>query len=172
MATHKYRIWCTTDSKGEYVIASAVPTTCPTNGGHTVDTSSVVITESDILINDGTAKDLILADYKQLRYNEIDGKSMVLISAGFTYDSKTFSLSINAQTNWNTLKDEEAEFTWPVDITTIDNDTYSLTQANLDAFWTAARDAVKGHLDSGRAYKKTIYDATDEAGVDAVVDTR
>ena len=119
-----------------------------------------------------TEKGEPLAAYKQNRYNEIDLKTGALIIAGFTYDSKTFSLSINAQTNWNTLKDQESEFTWPVDVTTIDNDTYSLVQANLGAFWTAGKDAVKGHLDSGRTLKKSVFDAADKVAIDAVVDTR
>jgi hypothetical protein len=137
-----------------------------------VDSASVVAVENDILINDGTPKSLSLADYKQLRYNEIDAKTNELISPGFVYDSKTFSLSSNAQSNWNVLKDEEAEFTWPVDISTIDSDTYSLSQANLGAFWGAGMTFMKGHLDTGRALKKSVYDAANEAAVDAVVDTR
>ncbi len=168
----KYKLYCTTDSTWENVIASNQPTKCPINAAHTIDSDSISSIVETVSVNDGTAKELTLADYMQLRYNEIDGKSGALIAAGFAYDSKTFSLSLNAQTNWNALKDQEAEFTWPVDITTTGNDTYSLAQANLDAFWTAARDITKGHLDSGRALKKSIYDATDEAGVDAVVDSR
>ena len=113
-----------------------------------------------------------LSEYKQVKYEAIDLKTGSLIIVGFVYDSKTFSLSANAQSNWNVLKDEEPEFTWPVEISTIDNDTYSLTAANLDAFWNAGKDAIKDHLDSGRAYKKSVYDAVDKAAVDAVVDTR
>lgn len=172
MAIDRYRIYCDTDSKWEFVFASSPPTVCPTDGGHTVRSDSVVKVQSDVLVNDGTAKSLALPDYKQLRHNEIDGNTKALIGAGFTYDSKTFSASINAQTNWNTLKDQEAEFTWPVNISTLDNDEYSLTAANLDAFWIAARDAIKGHLDSGRTLKKTIFDAANESAVDAVVDSR
>jgi len=113
-----------------------------------------------------------LADCKAARYVEIDAKTGGLISAGFVYDSKTFSLSPNAQANWNSLMDNQSEFNWPVDITTIDNDTYSLEVANISAFWNAAKNVLKGHLDSGRVLKKQIFDATDKAGVDAVVDSR
>lgn len=168
----KYRLHCITDNIDECVIASTVPTQCPTNAAHTIDSTSIVIIDSNVLINNGTAKDLILADYEQLRYNEIDSKTETLIAAGFTYDSQTFSLSVHAQANWNTLKDSETDFTWPVEISTKDNNVYDLTQANLSTFWIAGRDAVKGHLDSGRALKKSVFDAVDEVAVDAVVDTR
>jgi len=172
MSIDKYQLKCTTDSTNEYVISDAPPTACPTNGAHTIDSVSISIIAKDVEINDGTAKSLSLANYKELRYKEIDNKTGNLISAGFSYDSKTFSLSGNAQTNWNVLKDDESEFTWPVDVTMLNNDTYSLTSANLSAFWTAAKDAVKGHLDSGRSLKKSVFDAADEATIDAVTDTR
>ena len=113
-----------------------------------------------------------LDEYKNVRYPSIDKKTGQLIALGFTYDGNTFSLSINAQANWNALKDQQGEFIWPVDITTIDNNTYSLAVSNIDAFWTAAKDTLKGHLDSGRALKKSIFDATTKAEVDAVVDNR
>lgn len=113
-----------------------------------------------------------LANLKARRYLEIDGRSMQLIAAGFTYDSQTFSLSIPAQITWSSLKENESDFTWPVEVSTLDSNTYSLAQANLTAFWTAGRDAVQGHLDSGRALKKSVFDAVDKAAVDAIVDNR
>lgn len=133
--------------------------------------------ESDLLVEMSQAeKDTVdsddLSDYKQNKYSQIDYKTGALIYAGFVFDSQTFSLSVSAQTNWNALKDQEAEFTFPLDISTINNDTYSLTQANLDNFWSAARDTTKGHLDSGRVLKKSVFDAVDQAAVDLVVDDR
>lgn len=130
------------------------------------------ITWHDPAVTQATLDSEYLAYKKQERYDEIDYKTGTLIAPGFAYDSYTFSASLAAQSNWNVLKDEEPEFTWPVEVSTIDNNSYDLQQANLDGFWTAGRDAVKGNLDSGRALKKSIFDAIDEAGVDAVVDTR
>ncbi len=37
----KYRIYCTTDSQWEYIWDTAPPTTCPVDGGHTVNANSV-----------------------------------------------------------------------------------------------------------------------------------
>lgn len=113
-----------------------------------------------------------LSEYKKLRYNEIDYKTITLVVSGFTYDSHQFSLSANAQSNWNILKSETVEFIWPHDITTIDNNTYSLTETNVVAFWSAGKTTVEGHLGTGRALKKLIFDATNEADVDLVVDNR
>ncbi len=169
---NKYRIKCETDDKHEYVLGTALPTVCPTNAGHTVSTGSGTTVQMDVKCNDGSATNLTLANYKALRYCEIDLKTTELIGAGFTYDSKTFSLSDHAQSNCNRLLDQEARYTFPVDVTTNDNDTYSLAEANNVAFWTAMRDQLKTHLDSGRALKKSVFDAADEAAVDAVVDSR
>jgi len=142
------------------------------------------ISEDDFWIEDGntlkypdTLPDtpnlgISLSLLKTRKIVAIDSNTRSLIAAGFTYDSQTFSLSTNAQANWNNLHNQESEFTWPLDVSTIDHDEYSLIQANLHAFWTAAKDALNGHLDSGRALKKSIFDAADEAAVDAVVDTR
>jgi hypothetical protein len=168
----KYKVYCETDNKWECVIASAEPTVCPTNGAHTLRAGSANILDKDILVNDGTPKELTLADYKQLRFNEIDGKTLALLAPGFTYDSKTFSLSSNAQLNWSEIHSNKTEFTFPLDVSTIDNDTYALAEANVDAFWTAGKDKVQEHIDSGRVLKKSVKDAVDEAAVDAVVDNR
>ena len=62
-----------------------------------------------------------LVDSKQLRYNEIDEKTKSLINDGFIYDSETFSLSTPAQTNWNSFHSNESEFSWPLEISTKDN---------------------------------------------------
>ncbi len=168
----KYRVYCETDGKYEEVISSTVPTVCPINGSHTLRADSASIIQSSVLINDGTLKELILDDYKQLRYNEIDYKTGLLIAPGFTYDTKIFSLSGNAQLNWSEIHTNEDKFIFPLAISTVDNDEYSLLLVNVHSFWEAGKDAVKGHLDTGRVLKKSVFDAVDKAAVDAVVDTR
>lgn len=53
MKLFKYRVWCSTDSKWEYIWledTATAPTTCPANPAHTIDsakTSSVDTAESD-----------------------------------------------------------------------------------------------------------------------------
>lgn len=169
---NKYKIYCETDNKWEEVISSNVPVSCPVNGSHSVRADSIYVLEEDVKVNDGSLKELTLDDYKELRYNEIDLKTQELISAGFTYDTGAFSLSAHAQLNWSEIHSNQSEFTFPLGISTIDNNEYLLAAANVDAFWTAGKDAVKGHLDSGRSLKKQVFDAVDETAVDAVVDNR
>ena len=40
---YKYRVYCSTDSKYEYVWGTTEPTTCPTNTAHTITTSKTTI---------------------------------------------------------------------------------------------------------------------------------
>lgn len=40
---YHYRLKCTTDNKNEFVWSDTVPTTCPINTSHTIDTSSIVV---------------------------------------------------------------------------------------------------------------------------------
>ena len=113
-----------------------------------------------------------LATNKEIRFLQIDKRSGELMSVGFVYGAETFSTSGNAQRNFNTLKNQEGEFTWPVEVSTKENYKYDLAQANLAAFWTAGKDFIKGHLDSGRTLKVSVSDATTQAELDAVVDNR
>jgi len=115
---------------------------------------------------------LSLAEYKQVKYDAIDAKTIQLIGTGFVHDSETFSLSLGAQTNWHALKNQTSEFTFPKDVSTKGNNKYSLTEANVSVLWAAGKVALDGHLTTGRDLKKSVFDAVDEAGVDAVVDNR
>lgn len=109
---------------------------------------------------------------RKTRNVQIDGKTKGLIAAGFVFDGKTFSLSESAQRNWLTLDALNLKFTWPVEITTIDDKAYSLTATNRDAFVQAAIDTVKGHLDSGRAIKLVVNVAATPAAAKAIKDNR
>lgn len=113
-----------------------------------------------------------LPTLKSYRFGEIDYKTEILIGIGFVFDGETFSLSPNAQRNWDSIKTSKADYTFPLNVSTIDNNVYSLTNPNVQAFWVAARDALKNHLDSGRILKKAIFDAIDIPAVDAVIDNR
>ena len=113
-----------------------------------------------------------LEEFKAAQFNAIDYKTSVLIGAGFTFDSKQFSLSPPAQINWQAIKGNKPDFTFPLELTTLDNDTYSLTDANVQNFWNAGKTTLKGHLDAGRALKKTVFDATTIEEVQAIVDAR
>lgn len=113
-----------------------------------------------------------LPDLRDKRYAEIDAQTQKLIDKGFTFDNKKFSLSINAQANWTRLKALESSLTWPVKISTKSANGYDLTQANLAGFMAAAHTAIHGHLESGRALKKQVKNATTETAIKNVIDNR
>lgn len=59
-AVCNYKLWCATDSKWEYVWSTIVPTACPTNAVHTIDTDSIVVIEevnaTEIRVNEESTK--------------------------------------------------------------------------------------------------------------------
>jgi hypothetical protein len=172
----KYKVYCETDGWVE-VIASAVPTVCPIDGGHTLRAGSATVIERDIKENiDNIATELSLENYKLLKHNAIDRRTGELIGQGFSYATKQFSLSPGAQTNILALdntKDDPA-LTYPIKYNNIDDtDTYEVVDAaDLHNMYLTALATKKGHLDSGTVLKDQVRAAVDEAGVDAVVDNR
>jgi hypothetical protein len=44
-SVYKYRVYCNTDSKYEYVWNTTAPTTCPTNTGHSINTGTISIVD-------------------------------------------------------------------------------------------------------------------------------
>lgn len=113
-----------------------------------------------------------LSVYKAAKNAAIDAKTQALIRQGFTFDGRSFSLSVNAQMNWSGLKTFEGLLSWPVAITTNDDSEYSLSQANLTAFTGTGLGTVSAHYGSGRALKLQVNAATSKTEVDAVVDNR
>jgi len=109
---------------------------------------------------------------KHARHVEIDERTVELINGGFAHDSKVFSLSEPAQINWLGLVVKEADLTWPVEITTKDDEAYSLIQTDLPTFTNTAMGTKQAHMDSGRALKVSTNAAVDQAALDAIVDTR
>jgi len=170
---NKYKIYCETDGWVE-VVASSLPTQCPINGGHAV--KSVSIIEENISVNDGTLTDLTLDDYKRLRYFEIDIRTGELISQGFTYQGKMFSLSANAQTNILALDNtrDDSALSYPITYNTIDDlDSYNVVDStDLHNMYLTALVTKKGHVDSGTTLKNNIRIAINESEVDLIVDNR
>lgn len=113
-----------------------------------------------------------LSDYKANKNAQIDRRTRELIVEGFMFDNQTFSASIEAQKNWLAIEAAESKFTFPIKITTIDDQEYSLAQVDKDDFIQTGIDHVKGHIDSGRALKLDVNAAADKAAVDAVEDNR
>lgn len=174
---NKYKLYCTFHGWVE-VISSNTPTKCPIVANDTIKTDSIVIEEEDIVIcsSDPTPKELTLEEYKQIRYNEIDCRSSELISQGFTYQSKVFSLSVSAQTNILALDNtrDDPALTYPIKYNTIDDvDSYDVIDStDLHNMYLTALATKKGVLDSGTTLKTSVRTATTQAEVDAVIDNR
>jgi len=117
-----------------------------------------------------------LSEYKQTKTDAIDDRSEELILAGYTYASKQFSLSSNAQTNILAMDTNRVDpaITYPITFNTIDDqDTYDVANAtDMHGMFLTALGTKKAILDSGTALKNSVRAAVDKAGVDAVVDNR
>lgn len=162
--TTKYYV----DTNGVYIGAF--------DGAHGVDISTYIeVPEAPVNANytwDGTAFICPLATAKATKIGTVDARTGQLIGVGFTFDNTQFSLSANAQINWVGMKTLESLITWPLNITTITDGEYSLSQANLNSFVGTAKGSVQAHLDSGRALKVQINACTTLAAVAAITDTR
>lgn len=117
---------------------------------------------------------LTLDEYKQEKFKDIDDKTAELISAGYTYDSKQFSLSTSAQINLSALRESKDIMTYPIKYNTLDDtDTYSVTDATaVENMYRQALAVKKGHLDAGTDLKDQVRAAATKTEVDAVVDNR
>lgn len=106
----------------------------------------------------------------------IDTRTADLIALGFAFGGKQFSLSMTAQSKImgaHQIRDD-VNFTYPVEWNTIDDlDAISIADsATLHSFYLTALGTMRSRLDSGTALKQQVRDATDVAGVAAVVDNR
>lgn len=113
-----------------------------------------------------------LTENKKKRIKEVDRRTQEIISNGFTFDSNQFSLSIEAQINWSGLVTLESLLTWPMTITTKVDGSYLLAQSDLLYFIGTGKTVITTTLDSGRTLKISINNATTQAELDAIVDSR
>jgi len=117
-----------------------------------------------------------LLDYKNYRYKEIDERTGLLISAGFTYQGKVFSLSQNAQINILGLDNtrDDAALTYPIAYSTIDDsDSYSVIDSvDLHTMYLTALGTKKSYVDNGTVLKDSVRIAVNEQDVQLIIDNR
>ncbi len=121
-----------------------------------------------------------LPAYKAARCGAIDYQSGVLLSAGFTHATKTFSLSVTAQLKIMGLRvgilagdivDATADY--PIDVSAMDETDYEIPdETDAKLYFKTGLDRVKDVLTGGASLKQEVIDAADAAAVDAVVDAR
>ena len=123
-----------------------------------------------------TIKALTFAEYKALRFKEIDEKTGELVLNGFSYAGKVFSLSLNAQINIEALNSsrDDAAITYPIEYSTLDDmDNYFVTDAtDINAMYLTALGTKKSYVDSGTILKDQIRAATTELEVSQIIDNR
>lgn len=117
-----------------------------------------------------------LQNIKNVRYTEIDKKTTKLISDGFTFSKKQFSLSSSAQ---NTLTGlyairDEVGLSYPILWNTLDDsDIFELSDSDMvKIFYLTAVATYRAHLDSGTVLKNSIRLAEDRAIIDSIIDER
>ena len=118
-----------------------------------------------------------LPELKEAKLAAIDAKTNQLIAQGFIFDGHTFSLSLNAQSNFMGIKVATeggllTEDNYPYELTTLDDEAYQLSWALKDAFFGSVLNAVATHLAYGRALKVAVKSATTQAELDLIVDNR
>jgi hypothetical protein len=173
----RYRMYNETKDQWEFVISDVEPTVLPDNPADTVRAGSVSITHQNVLVNDGTAKQLTLPNYKLLRFDEIDKRTGEKITEGFEFppaSGNVFSFSANAQSNLLGTYSAKDLLTYPFGWSTKDDHlVYQIADvAEMSNFFLTALGTKKAWQDSGTALKQAVEAATDEAEVDAIIDNR
>ena len=118
-----------------------------------------------------------LGDLKAAKRAEIDLKTERLIKeGGFDYNGVHFSLSDNAQKNWNRLYSKylAGKLTYPVTISSSDlSIQYQLQNADaVEAFYAAMDSAINSQIAAGQQLKLQVTNAATKAELDAIVDDR
>ena len=113
-----------------------------------------------------------LEEAKATKKADIDKRTEELCSLGFSYDGKTFSLSLDAQKNYIGMKMFETLMPDPTPIAAMDGSTYNLAKSSFGAFCGAALAMVQSHLNSRLPFLAAVEAASTPEDVMAVVDTR
>lgn len=96
-----------------------------------------------------------LAQLKEAKIVQIDAETESNIVAGFVYDGKLFSMSVNAQINWSNFPNLPSQV-FPLTIMSKSDEEYVLLEANKTNFYLTALGHKNGHLQAGNAKKKAV----------------
>ena len=117
-----------------------------------------------------------LESQKKSKIEAIDKRTVELISEGFNFGGKNFSLSIPAQSNLTNVMTNRDIFNsmglFPISMSTTDNDLYDLSYENVIPFWGAGMAVVKTAYNGGGLLKKQIKDVVNKGELDAIIDNR
>lgn len=113
--------------------------------------------EIRVVALDSNELDVLSNAQKESSVIEIDENTRSEIAKGFQYDGQTFSLSSNAQLNWNRLfLMHQSGLYKPQNISTIDNKEYLLTVESIQAFYNAYFTVINTQLLNGLSAKQRL----------------
>ena len=137
MNLFKYRLKCTTDNKKEYVWLEdnqPVPTLCPTNSAHSVDTSETTIVDK--------------IDNTEVIVKEED------IKTGGHFQTKSFDISCDATSGW-----KEMTFSFPFSISLLSATWICKTENGGDHVqFLVSPDTIIGTITADVAASATVID--------------
>ena len=112
-----------------------------------------------------------LEEAKEMKLAQIDSRTQELIFQGFSFAGLHWSLSINAQINWNNLP-QLPQTVFPLAIQDMNGVDYDLEfSQRMDFYYTAV--AVKNsHLQSGNVLKREVSDMQTIQEISNFVDPR
>lgn len=118
-----------------------------------------------------------LDSLKESKIRDIDNKTSSIISQGVQFDGETFSLSVNAQSNFMGIKVATdggllTEANYPYELTTLDDNAYQLTWELKEQFFGAVLSAISTPLAEGRSLKVAVKTASTIEELNAIVDNR
>jgi len=109
---------------------------------------------------------------KRKKRREIDRRTQALISNGFVYATKTFSLSIKAQLNWMGIGINKDRISYPHEVSRKNGTVDIADAAEAQEIADLAFDTKQGHVKSGATHKKNVNALTTVSDVNAYVDPR
>lgn len=114
--------------------------------------------------------------YKRIKHKAIDDRTDELISRGFDYAGKKFSLSLPAQIRLlgTNQARNDPNLTYPIRWNTInDNDYYKIINPeDLHLFYMKCLTTYRAHVDGGTSLKDQVRAAISKAEIDAIIDNR
>jgi hypothetical protein len=117
-----------------------------------------------------------LASLKSVRLAEVVTKTTELIEAGFVYNNKVFSLSLETQIQLIGLFSirNDPNLVYPIKWNTIDDSDYEFinNSAGVTYYYLTAVSKYRAHIDSGTALKDLIRAAVDVNALNAIIDDR
>lgn len=147
---NKYRIYCTTENKWEYVTSLTEPSECPTDSNHTIDSNSITVVETGII--DSTAE--ITDSTEQTIDSTYDHKE----KDGHAYYRKKRAQLVKEIVLQN-ITEADADF--------IDVKLEKVSQKINTGDWKSAKKRLLETVVEG-AYTQTLYDEY-EAEIDAYI---